>query len=69
VAVVADLGARVDLLPRLAIAGTEIAVVEHQHVEPGQWNTSAKAQGIEVKDRGWVPAELVVRFKAAATGQ
>ena len=28
----------------------------------------AKAQGIEVKDRGRVPAELVSRFKAA-TGQ
>ena len=28
----------------------------------------AKAQGIDVKDRGWVPAELVVKFKAA-TGQ
>jgi uncharacterized membrane protein len=28
----------------------------------------AKAQGIEVKDRGRVPAELVVKFKAA-TGQ
>ena len=28
----------------------------------------AKAQGIEVKDRGRIPAELVVRFKAA-TGQ
>ena len=28
----------------------------------------AKAQGIEVKDRGRVPAELVVRFKAT-TGQ
>jgi hypothetical protein len=28
----------------------------------------AKSQGIEVKDRGRVPAELVVRFKAA-TGQ
>jgi hypothetical protein len=28
----------------------------------------AKAQGIEVKDRGRVPAELVTRFKAA-TGQ
>ena len=25
----------------------------------------AKAQGIEVKDRGRVPAELVVKFKAA----
>ena len=27
----------------------------------------AKAQGIDVKDRGRVPAELVVRFKAATT--
>ena len=26
----------------------------------------AKSQGIEVKDRGRVPAELVVKFKAAA---
>ena len=25
----------------------------------------AKAQGIEVKDRGRVPAELIVKFKAA----
>lgn len=28
----------------------------------------AKAQGLEVKDRGRVPAELVVKFKAAAAG-
>ena len=28
----------------------------------------AKAQGIEVKDRGRVPAELVVKFKAAGAG-
>ena len=27
----------------------------------------AKAQGIDVKDRGRVPGELVVKFKAAAT--
>ena len=33
--------------------------------EVRQW---AKAQGIEVKDRGRVPADLVVKFKAA-TGQ
>jgi hypothetical protein len=26
----------------------------------------AKEQGIDVKDRGRVPAELVVKFKAAA---
>jgi len=29
----------------------------------------AKAQGIEVKDRGRVPAELVVKFKAATGKQ
>jgi hypothetical protein len=28
----------------------------------------ARAQGIEVKDRGWVPADLVAKFRAA-TGQ
>lgn len=28
----------------------------------------AKAQGLEVKDRGRVPAELVVRFQAATGG-
>jgi hypothetical protein len=28
----------------------------------------AKAQGIEVKDRGRVPAELIVKFKAATGG-
>jgi nucleoid-associated protein Lsr2 len=32
--------------------------------EVRQW---AKAQGIEVKDRGRVPAELVVKFKAATS--
>ena len=31
--------------------------------EAREW---AKAQGIDVKDRGRVPAELVVKFKAAA---
>ena len=44
-----------------------------RRVPAGGLNTTevrewAKAQGIEVKDRGRVPAELVVRFKAA-TGQ
>ena len=32
-------------------------------IEIREW---AKAQGIEVKDRGRIPAELVVKFKAAA---
>jgi hypothetical protein len=36
-----------------------------KHVLTCEW---AKAQGIEVKDRGRVSAELVVKFKAA-TGQ
>jgi Lsr2 len=35
---------------------------------PAQVREWAKAQGIEVKDRGRVPADLVVKFKAA-TGQ
>ena len=35
-------------------------------VEVRQW---AKAQGIEVKDRGRVPADLVVKFKAATDQQ
>ena len=35
------------------------------NTEVREW---AKAQGIDVKDRGRVPAELVVKFKAA-TGQ
>ena len=44
-----------------------------RRVPAGGLNTTevrewAKAQGIEVKDRGRVPAELVVKFKAA-TGQ
>ena len=36
---------------------------EPNTTEVREW---AKAQGIEVKDRGRVPAELVVKFKAAA---
>ena len=39
----------------------------------GEVNTTeirewAKTQGIEVKDRGRIPAELVVKFKAASAG-
>ncbi len=41
---------------RKALAG------EPNTTEVREW---AKAQGIEVKDRGRVPAELVVKFKAA----
>ena len=39
-----------------------LAVTGLNTTEVREW---AKAQGIEVKDRGRVPAELVVRFKAA----
>ena len=34
-------------------------------LDPTEVREWAKAQGIEVKDRGRVPAELVARFKAA----
>ena len=34
-------------------------------LNPTEVREWAKAQGIEVKDRGRVPAELVVKFKAA----
>ena len=37
-------------------------------LSPTEVREWAKGQGIEVKDRGRVPAELVVKFKAA-TGQ
>jgi hypothetical protein len=45
----------------------------NRHGPTGGLNTTeirewARAQGIEVKDRGRVPADLVARFKAA-TGQ
>ncbi len=36
-------------------------------LSPTEVREWAKAQGIEVKDRGRVPAELVVKFKAATT--
>jgi Lsr2 len=41
-----------------------------RRASPGEPNTTevrewAKAQGMQVKDRGRVPAELVVKFKAA----
>jgi hypothetical protein len=35
----------------------------HNSTEVREW---AKSQGIDVKDRGRIPAELVVKFKAAA---
>jgi uncharacterized membrane protein len=50
---------------RPARTGRRTAASGLNTTEVREW---AKAQGIEVKDRGRVPAELVVKFKAA-TGQ
>ena len=47
---------------RPARAGRRAPVSALDPAEVREW---AKAQGIEVKDRGRVPAELVARFKAA----
>jgi hypothetical protein len=47
---------------RPARAGRRASATGLNTTEVREW---AKAQGIEVKDRGRVPAELVVRFKAA----
>jgi hypothetical protein len=47
---------------RPARDGRRAAASGLNNTEVREW---AKAQGIEVKDRGRVPAELIVRFKAA----
>jgi hypothetical protein len=47
---------------RPARTGRRAAASGLNTTEVREW---AKAQGIEVKDRGRVPAELVVRFRAA----
>jgi hypothetical protein len=47
---------------RPARAGRRASAGGPNPTEVREW---AKQQGIEVKDRGRVPAELVVRFKAA----
>jgi hypothetical protein len=54
-------------------AGTRRPARGGRKAQPNALNTTevrewAKAQGIDVKDRGRVPAELVVKFQAA-TGQ
>src|SRR5690242_600783 len=50
--------------------GTRRSARSGRRAPQGELNTTeirewAKAQGIEVKDRGRVPAELIARFKAA----
>src|SRR5690349_491361 len=68
-----------DALARYVAAGRRVRVSTRQPVrsgrkaQPNALNTTevrewARAQGIDVKDRGRVPAELVVKFKTA-TGQ
>ena len=47
---------------RPARGGRRASATGVNTTEVREW---AKAQGIEVKDRGRVPAELVVRFRAA----
>jgi hypothetical protein len=65
-----------DALARYMTAGRRVGSSTKQparsgrKAQPNALNTTevrewAKAQGIEVKDRGRVPAELVVKFKAA----
>ncbi len=49
--------------PTRASGGRRTSASGLNTTEVREW---AKAQGIEVKDRGRVPAELVVKFKAAA---
>jgi hypothetical protein len=46
-------------------SGRQAPANEVNTTEIREW---AKAQGIEVKDRGRVPAELMVKFKAATAG-
>jgi Lsr2 len=68
-----------DTLARYAAAGRRLSASARRparggrKAQPNALNTTevrewARAQGIDVKDRGRVPAELVVKFKAA-TGQ
>ena len=65
-----------DVLARYVAAGRRVRASTSQSsrsgrkAQPNALNTTevrewAKAQGIDVKDRGRIPAELVVKFKAA----
>lgn len=57
-----EAGRKVSSPARRAGGGRRRAVGGPNSSEVREW---AKAQGIEVKDRGRVPVELVVKFKAA----
>jgi hypothetical protein len=56
-------GRRAGGVRRQARGGRRASANGVNSTEVREW---AKAQGMEVKDRGRVPAELVVKFKAAA---
>src|ERR1700745_1258636 len=58
-------GGRVGATRQTARSGHKAQPNALNTTEVREW---AKAQGIDVKDRGRIPAELVVKFKAA-TGQ
>jgi Lsr2 len=57
-----DAARRTGAARRAARSGRRASASGVNTTEVREW---AKAQGIEVKDRGRVPAELVVRFRAA----
>jgi hypothetical protein len=60
-----DAGRRVGASTRRPARGRKVQPNALNTTEVREW---AKTQGIDVKDRGRVPAELVVKFKTA-TGQ
>ena len=65
-----DALARYVAAARRAGASTRRSARSGRKAQPNALNTTevrewAKAQGIDVKDRGRIPAELVVKFKAA----
>jgi hypothetical protein len=63
----ADAGRRVGGSARKPARGSRRGPVGGPNtIEVREW---ARAQGIEVKDRGRVPADLVVKFKAATDQQ
>ena len=51
--------------PGAVRGGQPGAVAGHRRADSTKVREWANAQGIEVKDRGRVPADLVARFKAA----
>jgi hypothetical protein len=59
----AEAGRRVSSLRRPARSSRRASASGLDSTQVRDW---AKSQGIEVKDRGRIPAELIVKFKAAS---